>query len=190
MFDTTATAWDAEEKISAFRPKYILGTVIPDQYDPGGGLIDTIVDITENSDGNILVTLPFTMGIGTAIYYVGDRIYLLSGAYKGYHKIYRVTSGTVECLSPWTANEIGIELHHVESNLLELSWLTLASAPIDSVLIEPVIKSADNSIRFDIAAYFIVGRRFVSHHALALGRCANYSWIYFHFNQFGRIGIA
>ncbi len=149
MFDFTGTAWDAHEKISAFRPKYITGTVIADQYSSGGSMIDIEVDITSaNSDGNIIVTLPVAL-----TYYAGQRIYLTSGIYKGYHKIYHVTTTTVECLTPYTASSSTITFHCVDNNNVLLSWTKLDATAVGSETIEPIIKMSDNSVSIDITAY-------------------------------------
>lgn len=149
MLDFSSLIWDAQEKVSVFRPRYIQATVIPDEYSASGTPTPVIVDISSaNSDGNIIITLPAAL-----TYDIGDRVYLLSGPYQGTHKIYRTSPLAIECLTKFTIADSSIGLHHVENNNIALSWTKLDSTAIGSLQIEPVIKQSDNTINVEICGY-------------------------------------
>lgn len=145
----TITTNPSNTKYSLFRPIEFAGTLTTDKVVVGMSTINVRIEVTAaNADGNVIAFL------GTNVYdiQVGDLIYIMAGAYKGFHKVYfKDFSGMVpyvHLLTPFVGTETAKDLHNVTRNLLKVT----GSSEIANI--RPEINTADNSFRVNVAPYF------------------------------------
>lgn len=147
MFTITESPSDA--KYSLFRPIEFAGTLTTDTVVVGMSTVNVRIEITAaNGDGNCIGLL------GSNVYdiEVGDLIYIMEGAYQGFHKVYfKDFSGFVpyvHLLTPFVASETAKNLHNVTRNLLKIT----GSSEIANI--RPEINTEDNSFRVNVTPYY------------------------------------
>lgn len=157
MFNITQSP-NSDYKLAVFQPIIFKADIVTDQYPFGGGFLNQDISIVgANEDGNCICTWASPVS-----YIVGDCIYLLSGIYKGKHKIYRV-NGTADfhILTKYIANSSNIGVHYIASDtsgptLLEGQFRIskyVSGSPVKLIDLIPTINETDNTIELNVAGY-------------------------------------
>lgn len=157
MFNITETP-NSDYKLAVFQPIVIKADIITDQYPFGGGFLNQNISIVgANEDGNCICTWAEAVN-----YIVGDSIYLLSGIYKGKHKIYRVNGSiNFHILTKYITNSSYIGVHYIASDTTGSSLLEgqfriskfVSGTPVKLIDLIPTINESDNTIELNVAGY-------------------------------------
>lgn len=140
---------------SVFRPMNFEGTIQADEVVIAGTPTDVKISISSATlDGNCLGLI--SSNLFDCV--VGDMIYILSGPYKGYHKIYFKDFGGaipyVYLNTPFVASDSNRDIHSVNNNPMILKYWD-GAAFTEFVRFYPTIKVSDNTYNFDVAGYLL-----------------------------------
>jgi len=156
MFLVTSNP-DNSYKLGVFQPIVFTADIITDKYTSGGLLFNQFIYVIgENEDGNCICTWA-----SAVTYFVDDCIYLMSGIYKGKHKIYRVNgTSNFHILTKYIGGASDIGVHYIKS---DISGLTLGPGQVGIskfttsfqklIYVTPTINESNNTVIFDASGY-------------------------------------